>query len=112
MAVTMHWPNDETAGTLLTIYERVNEEFPIADLRWSVAHLTNASAQNLKRMKAMNVGWTIQRPSAASVENAKEIGVAMGAGTDAHRVASYNPFTTFRWLLLDSKNADGAARGP
>ncbi|HTC62593.1 MAG TPA: amidohydrolase [Candidatus Saccharimonadales bacterium] len=111
MAVTMHWPNDETAGTLLSIYERVNAEFPIADLRWSIAHLTNASAENLKRMKAMNVGWTIQRPNAASVENAKELGVSMGAGTDAHRVASYNPFTALRWLLVDSKNG-GAKRGP
>jgi hypothetical protein len=112
MAVTMHWPNDDTADTLLSIYERVNAEFPIADLRWSVAHLTNASPQNLKRMKAMNVGWTIQRPNAASVENAKELGISMGAGTDAHRVASYNPFTTLRWLLIDSKNAGGARRGP
>jgi predicted amidohydrolase YtcJ len=64
-------------------------------------------------MKAMGVGWTIQRPEAASVENAKEFGVTMGAGTDAHRVASYNPFTTLRWLLLDSKNAPGRKpRGP
>jgi predicted amidohydrolase YtcJ len=112
MAVTMHWPNDDTANTLLSIYERVNAEFPIADLRWSVAHLTNASTKNLKRMKAMNVGWTIQRPNAASVENAKELGVTMGAGTDAHRVASYNPFTTLRWLLIDSKNSGDAKRGP
>jgi predicted amidohydrolase YtcJ len=112
MPVTMHWPKDETADTLLSIYERVNAEFPITDLRWSVAHLTNASAQNLRRMKAMGVGWTIQRPSAASVENAKELDVKMGAGTDAHRVASYNPFTTLRWLLVDSKNAGGVQRGP
>jgi predicted amidohydrolase YtcJ len=112
MPVTMHWPKDETADTLLSIYERVNAEFPITDLRWSVAHLTNASAQNLRRMKAMGVGWTIQRPSAASVENAKELEVKMGAGTDAHRVASYNPFTTLRWLLVDSKNAGGVQRGP
>jgi hypothetical protein len=112
MAVTMHWPHDKTADALLSIYERVNSEFPIADLRWSVAHLTDASSQNLKRMKAMNVGWTIQRPNAGSVENAKELGVSMGAGTDAHRVASYNPFTTLRWLLIDSKNAGAAKRGP
>jgi predicted amidohydrolase YtcJ len=112
MAVTMHWPKDETADTLLSIYERVNAEFPIADLRWSVAHLTNASVQNLQRMKAMGVGWTIQRPNAASVENAKELGVNMGAGTDAHRVASYNPFTALQWSLVDSKNAGGAHRGP
>ena len=112
MAVTMHWPNDASADALLSIYERVNAEFPIADLRWSVAHLTGASPEHLRRMKAMNVGWTIQRPSAASVENAKELDVTMGLGTDAHRVASYNPFTTLRWLLVDSKNAGGAPRGP
>jgi predicted amidohydrolase YtcJ len=112
MPVTMHWPKDETAGTLLSIYERVNAEFPITDLRWSVAHLTSASPENLRRMKAMGVGWTIQRPSAASVENGKELDVKMGAGTDAHRVASYNPFTTLRWLLVDSKNAGGVQRGP
>jgi predicted amidohydrolase YtcJ len=112
MPVTMHWPNDASADTLLSIYERVNAEFSITDLRWSVAHLTNASPQNLRRMKAMGVGWTIQRPSAASVENAKELEINMGGGTDAHRVASYNPFTTLRWLLVDSKNAGGVQRGP
>ena len=112
MPVTMHWPNDATADTLLSIYERVNSEFPITDLRWSVAHLTNASSQNLRRMKAMGVGWTFQRPNAASVENAKELGVKMGAGTDAHRVASYNPFITLTWLLVDSKNTGGVQRGP
>jgi predicted amidohydrolase YtcJ len=58
------------------------------------------------------VGWTIQRPSAASVENAKELDVTMGAGTDAHRVASYSPFTTLRWLLDDSKKAGATPRGP
>jgi predicted amidohydrolase YtcJ len=112
MTVTMHWPNDASADTLLSIYERVNAEYPVANLRWSVAHLTGASPEHLRRMKAMDVGWTIQRPTAASVENAKELGVEMGAGTDAHRVASYNPFTTLRWLLVDSKNAGDIRRGP
>ena len=36
----------------------------------------------------------------------------MGAGTDAHRVASYNPFTTLKWLLVDSKNTGAVHRGP
>ena len=112
MPVTMHWPNDASADALLSIYERVNGEIPIKDLRWSVAHLTSASPENLRRMKAMGVGWTIQRPNAASVENAKELGVNMGAGTDAHRVASYNPFTTLTWLMVDSKNAGSVLRSP
>jgi hypothetical protein len=91
----------------------VSAEFPVKDLRWSVAHLTGATPEHLRRMKAMGVGWTIQRPEAAAVENAKELDVMMGAGTDAHRVASYNPFTTLRWLLVDSKQRTGGApRGP
>jgi predicted amidohydrolase YtcJ len=102
MAVTMHWPNDRDVDTLLTLYERVNKEVPIGNLRWSIAHLANASDRSLRRVKAMNVGWTIQRPNAASVAIAKEIGVPMGAGTDAHRVASYNPFTALQWSV-DSK---------
>ena len=112
MTVTMHWPHDASADALLSIYERVNAEFPVKDLRWSVAHLTGATPDHLRRMKAMGVGWTIQRPEAAAVENAKELSVTMGAGTDAHRVASYNPFTTLRWLLVDSKRAGAAPRGP
>jgi predicted amidohydrolase YtcJ len=112
LPVTIHWPKNETVDTLLSIYERVNKEIPITDLRWSLAHLTNASPQSLQRMKAMGMGWTIQRPNASSVENAKELGVMMGAGTDAHRVASYNPFTALQWSLLDSKNTGGVQRGP
>jgi predicted amidohydrolase YtcJ len=112
LPVTIHWPKNETVDTILSVYERVNQEIPIADLRWSIAHLNNASPQSLQRMKAMGMGWTIQRANAASVENAKELGVMMGAGTDAHRVASYNPFTELQRSLVDSKNAGGAQRGP
>ena len=40
------------------------------------------------------------------------MGVVVGAGTDAHRVASYNPFTALQWLL-DGKTVGGVAmRGP
>ena len=112
LTVTMHWPNDSSADLLLSIYERVNAEIPVGNLRWSIAHLTAASAEHLRRMKAMGVGWTVQRPEAAALENAKELGVPMGAGTDAHRVASYNPFTTFKWLLVDSKNSGRVRRTP
>jgi predicted amidohydrolase YtcJ len=46
------------------------------------------------------------------VETAKEIGVPVGAGTDAHRVASYNPFTALQWFL-DGKTVSGIPlRGP
>lgn len=130
MSVTMHWANDQSVHHLLEIFERVNKEVPIAPLRWSIAHLNDASPETLQRMKALGVGWTVQDAmyfdgdnfvrqrgkEAASrvppVVTARRIGVAVGAGTDAHRVASYNPFTALQWFV-DGKTVSGAAiRGP
>ena len=130
MSLTMHWGNDASVDHLLSIFARVNSEIPIAPLRWSIAHLNDASDGSLRRMKALGVGWTMQDamyfggeqfmkqagPDAARrtppVETARKIGVVIGAGTDAHRVASYNPFTALQWLL-DSKTVGGVVmRGP
>ena len=124
MSLTMHWGNDASVDHLLSIFERVNAEIPIAPLRWSIAHLNDASDASLRRMKTLGVGWTMQDamyfggeqflkqsgPEAAKrtppVETARKTGVVVGAGTDAHRVASYNPFTALQWLL-DSKTVGG-----
>ena len=124
MSLTMHWGNDASVDHLLSIFERVNAEIPIAPLRWSIAHLNDASDASLRRMKALGVGWTMQDamyfggeqflkqsgPEAAKrtppIETARKTGVVVGAGTDAHRVASYNPFTALQWLL-DSKTVGG-----
>ena len=60
MAITMHWGPDGTVEHLLGIFERVNREVPIAPLRWSIAHLNDASEATLRRMSALGVGWTVQ----------------------------------------------------
>jgi predicted amidohydrolase YtcJ len=130
MTLTMHWNNDASAGQLLDIFDRVNRETPIAKLRWSIAHLNDASPATLARMKALGVGWTVQdamyfggdayvqQAGAAAarrappVETARKLGIAVGGGTDAHRVASYNPFTSLQWFL-DGRTVGGTAiRGP
>jgi predicted amidohydrolase YtcJ len=130
MSLTMHWNSDASVDHLLSIFERVNKEVPIAPLRWSIAHLNDASDESLRRMKALGVGWTMQDamyfggeafmkqagPQASRrvppVETARKLGVMVGAGTDAHRVASYNPFTALQWLL-DVKTVGGIVmRGP
>ena len=75
-------------------------------------------------MKALGIGWTVQdamyntSSDGASGEGdvtrmppvvtAKNIGVVIGAGTDAHRVSTYNPFTVLQWFL-DGRNAGGTA---
>lgn len=100
MSVTMHWPRNDSVGVLLDIFERVNQDTPIASLRWSIAHLNDASPETLRRMKALGVGWTMQPTQRMPpIEKAREFGVAVGAGTDAHRVASYNPFTALQSLI-------------
>jgi hypothetical protein len=130
MAITMHWGPDATVDHLLDIFERVNREQPIAPLRWSIAHLNDASEATLRRMSALGVGWTVQdamyfggddlvrRQGADAarrvppVVTGRRLGVNIGAGTDAHRVASYNPFTALQWFL-DGKTVDGTPiRGP
>jgi predicted amidohydrolase YtcJ len=130
MSLTMHWGSEAGVDRLLDIFERVNRETPIAPLRWSIAHLNDASERTLARMKALGVGWTVQdamyfggeqflrqsgREAALRVPpvmTASRLGVRVGAGTDAHRVASYNPFTALQWLL-DGRTVSGVAmRGP
>jgi predicted amidohydrolase YtcJ len=130
MSITMHWNRDASVAQLLDIFERVNEEVPIRELRWSIAHLNDASVATLERMKRLGVGWTVQdemyfngdqfvksagREAALRVPpvvTANKIGVNMGAGTDAHRVASYNPFTALQWFL-DGRSVGGTpTRGP
>ena len=130
MTLTMHWNNDASVGQLLDIFERVNKDVPIAPLRWSIAHLNDASAATLTRMQSLGIGWTVQdamyfggdgyvqQAGAAAarrvppVETGRKIGIPIGGGTDAHRVASYNPFTSLQWFL-DGRTVGGTAiRGP
>lgn len=123
MALTVHWSEGTSVGHLLGLFEQVNAETPIAPLRWSVAHLENASPETLARMAQLGVGWTLQpamyyggdRLLASKPEEARRMppvvtalkaGVHVGAGTDAHRVASYNPFLALQWLL-DGKTVGG-----
>src|SRR5262245_18035647 len=53
MTITMHWGPNSTVDHLLTIFEQVNRATPIADLRWSIAHLNDASEETLARMAAL-----------------------------------------------------------
>jgi predicted amidohydrolase YtcJ len=130
MSITMHWGPDTTVPHLLEIFERVNREVPLGSLRWSIAHLNDASEATLRRMAELGVGWTVQdalyfggddlvrRQGADAarrlppVVTGHRLGVAIGAGTDAHRVASYNPFTALQWFLDGKTVAGTPIRGP
>jgi predicted amidohydrolase YtcJ len=126
MTATFHWHNDRAVHHLLEVLERVNAQTPIADLRWSIAHLNDASPDSLKRMKAMGVGWLMQnafyfrgeaflgqRGAEAAwhvppIVSALRMGLPVGGGTDAHRVMWYSPFVSLQWML-DGKTLGGIA---
>ncbi len=123
LALTAHWNNDRSVHHLLDVLERVDREIPIRDLRWSVAHLHDASDQSLMRMKALGVGWLMQNglyfaaPSflagrgsainrAPPIRTAMRLGLSIGGGTDANRVMSHNPFVSLKWMT-DGRTVDG-----
>jgi predicted amidohydrolase YtcJ len=124
LTLTVHWNNDRSVHHLLDVLERVNRDLPIAGLRWSIAHLHDASDASLRRMKVLGVGWLMQdglyfaAPSYI-VERGSEVmrrappivsalgrGLSIGGGTDANRVMVPNPFVSLRWML-DGLTVDG-----
>src|SRR6267378_2486566 len=126
MTATFHWHNDRPVHHLLEVLARVNAETPIAKLRWSVAHLNDASPETLKRLQTMGVGWLLQnafyfrgeaflgqRGAEAArlvppLASALRLKLPVGGGTDAHRVMAPNPFVSLQWML-DGKTISGVA---
>jgi hypothetical protein len=116
LTLTMHWNEDRSVHHLLDLFERINREVPLRPLRWSIAHLYDASDASLRRMAAIGVGWLMQnrtyfanaryllerRDTARRIPpigTALRLGLPVGGGTDAHRVMDYNPFVALRWML-------------
>jgi hypothetical protein len=126
MTATFHWHNDRPLHHLLDVLERVNVQTPLARLRWSIAHLNDASPASLERMKAMGLGWLVQnafyfrgeaflgqRGAEAArgvppIVSAVRLGLPVGGGTDAHRVMGPSPFVALQWML-DGKTVSGIA---
>jgi predicted amidohydrolase YtcJ len=126
MTLTVHWNNERSVHHLLDVLERVNREVPIAKLRWSIAHLHDASDVSLQRMKALGVGWlmqdglyfsapsyiaergTAQMRRTPPIVSALRLGLHVSGGTDANRVMIPNPFVSLRWML-DGRTVEGIA---
>jgi predicted amidohydrolase YtcJ len=126
LTATFHWHNDRAVHHLLEVLERVNTESAVAKLRWSVAHLNDASPATLARLQALGMGWLVQnafyfrgeaflgqRGAAAALRapplaSALRMKLPVGAGTDAHRVMTPNPFIALQWML-DGKTVSGVA---
>jgi predicted amidohydrolase YtcJ len=122
----LHATYDESIARALSVFEAVNRDVPFAGLRWFIDHAETISPKNIERVKALGGGIAIQhrmayqgeyfvkRYGAKAAEQAPPIvrmlqmGVPVGGGTDATRVASYNPFVSLYWLVT-GKTVGGTA---
>jgi predicted amidohydrolase YtcJ len=113
----LHATYDESIGRALDVYERVNRDQPFGDLHWFFDHAETISDRNIDRIAALGGGIAVQHRMAFQgeefarrygaqaaeatppVKRMLEAGVPVGAGTDATRVASYNPWISLAWLV-------------
>ena len=113
----LHATYDETIRRALDVFERVNRDIPLAGLNWFFDHAETISEQSMDRVAALGGGiavqhrmayqgeYFIERYGAASagatppVARMIEKGLRISAGTDATRVASYNPWICLAWLI-------------
>jgi predicted amidohydrolase YtcJ len=113
----LHATYDETISRALDVFERVNEEIPLAGIHWFFDHAETISDQSIDRVAALGGGIAVQHrmayqgeyfverygPGAAEatppIAKMLERGLKVSAGTDATRVASYNPWVALAWLI-------------
>jgi predicted amidohydrolase YtcJ len=113
----LHATYDESISRFLDVFEGVNRDVPFAGLRWFFDHAETITPENLERVRALGGGIAIQDRMAFQgeyfrerygkgvaehtppVRRMLEMGIPVGAGTDATRVASYNPWLSLYWLV-------------
>jgi len=112
----MHATYDETISRALDVFERVNKDMPFEGLHWFFDHAETISDKSIDRVAALGGGIAVQHRMAYQGEffverygkGAAEAtppvarilasGTKVSAGTDATRVASYNPWVSLAWL--------------
>lgn len=113
----LHASYDETISRALDVYEKVNRDIPLQGINWFFDHAETISDRSIDRIAALGGGIAVQhrmmyqgeyfleRHGAKAAENTPpirrmlEAGLPVGAGTDATRVASYNPWVSLSWLV-------------
>jgi len=113
----LHATYNESISRMLNVFEKVNREIPFNGLHWIFDHAETITEANIERVKALGGGIAVQHRMAFQGEYFAErygheavkqtppvakmlaAGVPGGLGTDATRVASYNPWTALYWLV-------------
>lgn len=122
--IHMHAVLDPTIGAILDVWEEVAADIGLGG-RMSLAHAEPIGQRNLERAKALGVGIAIQDrmimrsadsaafwgdevgANAPPLRDILELGIPLGAGTDATVVASHDPWQCIHWLVT-GESVDGA----
>lgn len=113
----LHATYDETISRALDVFEKVNRDIPLEGLGWFFDHAETISPRSIDRVARLGGGVAVQhrmvyqgedfvaRYGAEAAEETPPVarmlaaGVPVGTGTDATRVASYNPWVSLWWLV-------------
>ena len=113
----MHATYDETIARALDVFEKVSRDMPLDGLHWFFDHAETISDKSIDRIAALGGGIAVQhrmayqgeyfveRYGAGAAEATPPVkkildkGAKISAGTDATRVASYNPWVSLSWLV-------------
>ncbi|WP_374063822.1 amidohydrolase [Cupriavidus sp. DF5525] len=119
-----HATYDESISRLLGVLENVHRDAPLGKVRWILDHAETISKRNIDRVKALGGGIAVQdrlyfqgesfirrygegaARRASPVMDMLKAGIPVGAGTDATRIASYNPWISLYWFV-SGKTAGG-----
>ena len=123
-AIGPHTTLENSFDGFLDQIERINKEFPVRNLRWSLIHGEQLTSAHLERMRNLGIHAAIQ-PRATimgaifnrvhgdrsydmpPLRTIQESGVAWGFGTDTFEVNQYRPFTTL-YFAVTGKMVGGA----
>ncbi len=114
----LHATYDETIRADLEVFERIaaDGEWP-SGTRWLFDHAETVSHETLERIKNLGGAIGIQHRMAYQggvfadrygaeraehsppIRSMLDLGIRVGAGTDAPRVSSYNPWISLAWLV-------------
>jgi len=113
----LHATYEETITRALDVFDKVNRDMPFDGLHWFFDHAETVSDRSLERIAGLGGGVAIQhrmsyqgeffveRYGSKAAERTPpykrmlEMGVNVGMGTDATRVASYDPWNALYWVV-------------
>lgn len=112
----LHATYGESIDRMLNVFEKVNKEIPFNGLRWFFDHAETITPSELERVKKLGGGVAVQfrmyyqgelynklygapKTQLPPIKKMLELGIPVGAGTDATRISTYNPWMSLHWLL-------------